>query len=110
MAVDERFYKNASSFEGFRFAEKKSDAATGHSFVDTEAENLSWGFGRYTCPGRWYASAMMKLFVSILLLQYDFKFLEGQTSRLPNKKRDTEIVPDFAQEIRIMVRQDVTDA
>ena len=107
MAVDKKFYDDPSKFDGFRFATRDQTEAktkTGREYTDTEPGNLSWGYGRYTCPGRWYASAMIKLFVGMLLDQYDFEFPEGQTTRPANKQLDVHLMPDFSQAIFFKVR------
>jgi hypothetical protein len=52
-----------------------------------------------TCPGRWYASEVMKLIISLIVLEYDTRFPDGQNSRLPNAYLDTMVQPNDKQEI-----------
>ena len=40
-------------------------------FAGINAGNITWGSGRSTCPGRRYASTLMKLIVAELLLKFD---------------------------------------
>lgn len=40
---------------------------------------MHFGHGRYACPGRFFASNIMKIILTELLMRYEFKFVEGQT-------------------------------
>jgi hypothetical protein len=66
-------------------------------FVGTESGNVHWGSGRFTCPGRWYASVMMKVFIALVVSKYDVKFPEGQAKRLPNVYMDILVEPNPKQ-------------
>ena len=107
MAHDPVYYDDPLRFNGFRFWSSKSRdkaAQPEKEYTGIEPGNLSWGNGRFTCPGRWYASVLMKLFVANLLLEYDFEFPKGQTSRPSNIQRDVDIRPDFDQMIIVKER------
>jgi len=113
MAKDPDFFKNPSHFDGDRFfklkqeAKEQSSERAGNDFAGIESHNIHWGSGRFTCPGRWYASAVMKVFVSIILLDYDISFPEGQTKRPENTCLDDEILPDTKQNILFKRRSPV---
>ncbi|KAJ8133010.1 hypothetical protein O1611_g617 [Lasiodiplodia mahajangana] len=108
MSLDPEFYSHPQDFDGFRFYRPDEDDAasvnTQQDYTGIEPGNLSWGSGRFTCPGRWYASAMIKLVVANLLLAYDISFPDGQKERPPNSKYDTERHPDFDQKIILKKR------
>jgi len=112
MSRDPAFYDDPQCFDGFRFVHRGDDdsfSATRNAsweYTGIEPGNLSWGNGRYTCPGRWYAAAMIKLIVANLLLGYDISFPSGQTKRPPNKKYDMEVHPDMEQKIVLEKRRD----
>ena len=89
MGKDETYYSNPTEFHPDRFyspplsytsppSDTTSPSASPHLLSDIEPGNLNWGAGRFACPGRWYAAAMMKLVVAMILLKYDIKFPEGQ--------------------------------
>lgn len=104
MSRDSMFYKNPQRFDGLRFYRPEDDGGGRSTNAQTdytgiEPGNLSWGNGRFTCPGRWYAAAMIKMIVANLLLNYEVSFPPGQTERPANTKYDTEIHPDFGQKI-----------
>ncbi|KAI4258173.1 MAG: hypothetical protein LQ352_001330 [Teloschistes flavicans] len=42
------------------------------------SNNLSFGYGKYACPGRFLASYEIKLIVAMLLVQFDIGFPEGK--------------------------------
>ncbi|KAI1413681.1 cytochrome P450 [Hypoxylon sp. FL1857] len=108
MARDSIFYDDPQRFDGFRFyqpdEENVGSANTQHDYTGIEPGNLSWGSGRFTCPGRWYGAAMIKLIVANLLLDYEFSFPPGQTERPPNTKYDTDVHPNFDQKIVLRKR------
>lgn len=109
MARDPSFYDHPLQFDGRRFyrpdeSEETGQRASTHDFTGIEPGNLSWGNGRFTCPGRWYAATMIKLILASLLLEYDISFPEGQVRRPQNSKYDTEIHPDFEQKILLSKR------
>lgn len=109
MSRDSAFYDDARRFDGLRFYRPDEDdmgsTNTQRDYTGIEPGNLSWGNGRFTCPGRWYAAAMIKLIIANLLLGYDISFPPGQTERPPNAKYDTEVHPDFEQKIVLRKRR-----
>ncbi|KAJ8133116.1 hypothetical protein O1611_g504 [Lasiodiplodia mahajangana] len=86
------YYPDPTSFHGFRFA----DAATMHkaaiplSFPSQNPTQLTdvgdtwhvWGTGRMTCPGRFYATAVMKVIISQIIMQYECKLIDEASPRL----------------------------
>lgn len=105
-------YESPTEFRPLRYYKPSSNRDNG---TETDAANLfssvaagdSWfGVGRQACPGRWYASAQIKLVLCLLLIQYEFKYPEGQTERPKNWVRDERIGPNMEQ--MIMVRRRVT--
>ncbi|KAF8463176.1 cytochrome P450 [Russula ochroleuca] len=78
--TDESIYPNAEEFDGFRFAklrESKDDKITRrHQTVSTSSENLAFGLGKHTCPGRFFAVNEMKALFAHIIANYDFKFEE----------------------------------
>ncbi|KAI9150072.1 Ent-kaurene oxidase [Paramyrothecium foliicola] len=108
MSRDSLFYDDPLRFDGLRFYRPDGDdtgsANSSQSFTCIEPGNLSWGNGRFTCPGRWYAAALIKLIVANLLLEYDISFPPGQLERPANAKYDTEVHPDFNAKIVLRKR------
>ncbi|TGO51091.1 hypothetical protein BOTNAR_0368g00010 [Botryotinia narcissicola] len=92
-----------STFDPSRFYQSLAQKQTGASnplqeFTGIEPGNLAWGSGRQTCPGRWYAGAIIKLVVGEILKGYELKFPEG-VRRPENVYWNAGIMPCVKQEI-----------
>ncbi|KAI3317916.1 cytochrome P450 [Xylariaceae sp. AK1471] len=90
-------YPEPTTFYGFRFADTKPDdeneltwgAAAGLDFRQPKPSRLAdvdstwhvWGTGRMSCPGRYYATAVMKVIMAQVLLNYDCELDDAQQSR-----------------------------
>ncbi|OGM49897.1 hypothetical protein ABOM_001529, partial [Aspergillus bombycis] len=85
---DDSNYPDSDTFDGFRFYKIRRDGgATLHArnqFVTSNEQNLVFGYGRHACPGRFLAAAEIKMIISRILLDYDFKNADGRTERYPN--------------------------
>lgn len=56
-------------------------------FVTTNARNLSWGYGKHACSGRFFAAHEIKIIIAHFLLTFDFRFradADGKGTRPPN--------------------------
>ncbi|KAI4095181.1 MAG: hypothetical protein LQ339_007341 [Xanthoria mediterranea] len=104
MSQDHSYYTDPSKFDGYRFCHVTAEGQ-GQSpelekeYTEIEPGNLSWGHGRFSCPGRWYASTVMKLLLATLILEYDFKFPDGQSRRPANYVMDVHVLPDMKQQV-----------
>ncbi|KAI0292784.1 cytochrome P450 [Russula brevipes] len=80
--TDERTFPNPNEFDGFRFSklcEGEGDTVTGrYQAISTSGEQLSFGLGRHTCPGRFFAVNEVKALLAHIVVTYDFKFEEGK--------------------------------
>ena len=111
MSQDPAYYKNATCFDGDRFYNAPSDEpdATRNSendYTGIEPGILSWGNGRFSCPGRWYASAMIKLLLAKFILEYDFEFPEGRGRRPKDFIMDVHVLPDMKQKMLVKKRSE----
>ncbi|PCH34175.1 cytochrome P450 [Wolfiporia cocos MD-104 SS10] len=79
---DERYYKHADEFEGFRFANMRTEESERikHQYVSTSSEYIAFGHGRHACPGRFFAVNELKVMMAYMILNYDVKF-EGNGGR-----------------------------
>ncbi|KAL9577511.1 MAG: hypothetical protein Q9212_006316 [Teloschistes hypoglaucus] len=76
---DAMYYDNPETFDGFRFA---SDSATAKKYTDIDVSYPTWGLGRRACPGRYYASSLLKMVLGKLILGYDFEFADAKAPRV----------------------------
>ena len=67
-------------FDGFRYYKMRQNPvdAHRHQFATTEPDVLNFGHGKYSCPGRFFASLEIKNILVRLLMNYDFKLPDGQ--------------------------------
>ncbi|TGO76192.1 hypothetical protein BELL_0169g00120 [Botrytis elliptica] len=74
--MDPDNYKDASTFDGFRFAgpefSSRSKGRIHASAVDEKF--LSWGYGKQSCPGRFFAVRLVKLVFGRLIYEYDIEW------------------------------------
>jgi len=100
MARDPTYYSHPEAFDGLRFFRPDDESTnTQQDYTGIEPGNLSWGSGRFTCPGRWYAAVMIKLVLAKLLCEFEIEFPGGQGERPATVRYDTEVHPDMHQKI-----------
>jgi len=79
---DERIYPNPDVFDAFRFSKLREGevdhASSRYQTVRTSNEHLSFGLGRYACPGRFFAVMNIKILLAYIVSNYDIKFEEGK--------------------------------
>ncbi|KAI1114784.1 cytochrome P450 [Nemania sp. NC0429] len=82
---DERYYPNARTFQGFRFA--PPDKVPGNvqriyqpegpsRYSDISKNYYIWGAGGIVCPGRFYTAIVAKLIMAHVLKNFDCQFLD----------------------------------
>jgi cytochrome P450 len=83
-------FPQPQEFAGFRFVDPAlmPDAQRNATrqekpskLTDVDYSYLMWGTGRMACPGRFYATAFMKVVVAQLLMEYDFTLVEPEAKR-----------------------------
>ncbi|KAJ5928249.1 cytochrome P450 [Penicillium verhagenii] len=80
---DDDIYPNANRYDAFRFAKLREDTGQNmFQLVSSSSDHIGFGYGRNACPGRFFASASMKITLCHILLKYDFKFAEGTSSKV----------------------------
>ncbi|CAG9998323.1 unnamed protein product [Clonostachys byssicola] len=80
------FYPSPLEFNGFRFADPNilGDAGDAFKYKQPKPSKLTdcdntfhvWGTGRMACPGRYYATAVMKVIMGQVILHYDCEMVE----------------------------------
>jgi len=76
---------NPEAFDGLRSYRQMEELKAGDPDADTNQFRfstptrtaLNFGYGRHACPGRHFASLVIKILFVRLLTEYDFKFLPG---------------------------------
>ncbi|EXF82434.1 hypothetical protein CFIO01_01894 [Colletotrichum fioriniae PJ7] len=79
--ADADLYDNPSEFDGMRFYKKRQESDEARSkfqVLSVSKLDLSWGYGRAACPGRFLADLLIKMVLVEVLKRYDIKMPEGQ--------------------------------
>ncbi|RWA12528.1 hypothetical protein EKO27_g2555 [Xylaria grammica] len=80
---DEAIYRNAREFDALRFARMRVGGESNKSLNASETSDtyMFFSFGRSACPGRWFATRVMKLIIAYVVLHYDVKPLPEDAER-----------------------------
>ncbi|KAI1121477.1 P450 monooxygenase [Nemania abortiva] len=76
---DPEIFPNADSFNGLRYYNKRqvSGESNKHQYATADKAHLHFGYGTWACPGRFMASDILKMILTVLLLRYDMKFADN---------------------------------
>ncbi|KAF2130677.1 putative cytochrome P450 monooxygenase [Dothidotthia symphoricarpi CBS 119687] len=76
-----KVYSEPDKFDGYRYVKMADDPEKEmfRHFVSTSPEHMAFGFGKHSCPGRFFAAIEVKIALCHILLKYDFKLAEGTT-------------------------------
>lgn len=81
MEMDPKLWDRPEEFRPFRFSEIRAQGvgqANKLYFESTDPRNaMHFGHGRHSCAGRGFATLIMKIFLAVLLHEYDVKPEEG---------------------------------
>lgn len=87
---DESNFRDAMTFDPFRGLDERTEThpsdppegkPTRNGLTDSSDSWLVWGSGRILCPGRFYATMVMKLVVAHIVTEYDVLLPESPSSR-----------------------------
>lgn len=70
-------------FDGFRWAKQREipGEESNYQYPKTGLDSLHFGHGKYACPGRFFATDLLKVLLGEILLRYDIGFEGGSTER-----------------------------
>ncbi|KAH7062023.1 cytochrome P450 monooxygenase-like protein [Paraphoma chrysanthemicola] len=84
---DPELYPDSTRFDGFRhYKLRQGGASTDHArnqFVTSNESNLTLGYGRHACPGRFFAANEIKMITARLILAFDIEMPGKATERHP---------------------------
>ncbi|KAF9011682.1 cytochrome P450 [Hymenopellis radicata] len=80
---NEHAYEDGRTFDGFRFSKKvvleEEDSRWMHRMTTPSPSYLAFGKGQHLCPGRFFASVVMKFLTAYVCMNYDVKMeMEGK--------------------------------
>lgn len=78
--ADDASLPNAAFFDGLRYynMRQRPDHTVRHQYISTGKADLSWGYGRHACPGRFFADIEIKMVLAEFLIHFEVKNPEGQ--------------------------------
>lgn len=74
--------RESEPFDGSRYSKKREGGGTKTTrdqYTSTDREHITFGHGRYACPGRFIAAVEIKTVLAAMLRRYDIKFEDEQT-------------------------------
>ncbi|KAG9187317.1 hypothetical protein G6011_05188 [Alternaria panax] len=104
---DPSLYPNVDKFDPDRFLKLRDTDRSKWNFVTGSPEHLAFGYGKHSCPGRFFASNEIKVIVIHMLLKYDWKF--GEEGRRPNISFATDRYFDSRQKVMMKSRKEPID-
>lgn len=77
--MDSIHYENPHQFDGLRFyrMRQRPGEENKHLYYSVGKNDLSFGYGRHACPGRYLGHLNIKLILAELLTRYDLKMVPG---------------------------------
>ncbi|EYE91684.1 cytochrome P450 [Aspergillus ruber CBS 135680] len=89
ISKDPNVIENADEFDGLRYyhLRKNPKETMKHQHAMTDKNHMHFGYGKYSCPGRFFASNEMKMILATILLRYEARYPEG-ASRPANMNID----------------------
>ncbi|KAG1749804.1 cytochrome P450 [Suillus paluster] len=87
MHLDDEYFESASEFRPFRFSQREDDEGIKDPqclLASTSSNYIPFGYGTRACPGRFFASSVMKAMMAYLVLNYDIS-LEKEGERPPDE-------------------------
>jgi cytochrome P450 len=107
MMNDPVFFPSPETFDGLRFFKlrQKDGQEAKHQFAQLQPNMPNWGVGKFACPGRFWASAQIKLVLMVFLLGYDISFPDGQSERPENIMNGENYMVSRAQQIVLKRRE-----
>jgi len=107
MMHDSARYRDAQTFHGFRFAQALPTAdvpdRAKSSLTGVSAEWPIWGFGNTACPGRFYASLVLKLILVHILEEWECRMPYPDAPR--SRTWRSSIVPRNSSVVMFRSRQ-----
>ncbi|KAH7013843.1 cytochrome P450 [Ilyonectria destructans] len=109
--MDPEVYPNPEKYDLYRFYNLRAQPGkeNGYQYVTTSPQHLLFGHGTHACPGRFFASNEMKIALCHLLLKYDWKLRDGETTRPLNLQADQGYLTNPAAKIQMRRRKEEID-
>lgn len=105
---DPELYPDPLKFDGLRFFNLRQNAEEAkkhqHQFASISSMEPWWGVGKFACPGRFWASAQIKLLLIALLSNFDISFPEGRSEKPERSAEGGKLKTSFTQQVMLRHR------
>jgi cytochrome P450 len=91
---NEKVYEDPLKFDGFRFSKMREETGKKVGMVSSSLDHFSFGHGRHTCPGRYFAACELKLMFAHIITTYDVKLEVDEGVRPPDMWIMTSCIPN----------------
>lgn len=99
--TDARIFDEPDAFQPWRWEKLKEAGREGTEFTDVRGEEwMIFGTGKHACPGRFFASAILKVALGGLLVGWRVQ-MEGRKGRPANKTFEEVLMPLQGEETRV---------
>lgn len=97
---DSNLWPEPDKFDGLRFSKLREQVGNDKKFqhTSTGTDNINFGHGIWACPGRFFASAEIKVILAYIITNYDLKLKPG-TGKPGSFHYGFAILPDSEAEI-----------
>ncbi|KAK1595400.1 cytochrome P450 [Colletotrichum navitas] len=102
---DSAVFDNAEKFDGYRWLRIRQNDPTKQNYaqlVGVSVDHMGFGYGQHACPGRFFASNVIKAMLSHLLLKYEWKLADPSR---PIKHQEWGGTLRVDPQLRLLVRK-----
>ncbi|KAH8768968.1 cytochrome P450 [Diaporthe sp. PMI_573] len=95
--MDRQFFQDPETFDGFRYYRHRAaseDSRNASQMVTVGKQDLTWGYGRHACPGRYLAEVVLKLLVIEFITRYEIRLPDDVKERPKNIEYEGLVIPD----------------
>ncbi|KJZ80339.1 hypothetical protein HIM_00189 [Hirsutella minnesotensis 3608] len=78
VVADPAVYPQPDRFDGYRFLKMRDgEERTQAPFTTTTKTHLGFGYGKYACPGRYFAANEIKIALCHMIVKYEWRLVES---------------------------------
>lgn len=103
--LDSDVHKDATNFDPWRSLRKRQAGSEKHHFASVAEDNIYFGNGAHSCPGRYFVTDEIKLILLHLFTRYDFKYAVEGESRPPDVYHDNASYPNLTTQVLYRSKQ-----
>ncbi|KAL4076614.1 cytochrome P450 [Scleroderma yunnanense] len=92
---DEEIYSSSNTFDPFRFSRLHIDQNDPRQqLVSLNSDFLTFGHGKYACPGRFFSTTLQKTLLARIVTLYDLKLEDNAPSTMKTIELGVFVAPD----------------